>query len=390
MVAPNILVVVVDGLRASALGAYGNTTFPTPELDRFAADSFLLDACYAASVDLRDVYDSLWQPSQDSLPTLLHARDYSTTLITDEPELPSFPAAAEFHHLRLSEEGDDAQPPVRAAEVANTVMAQVFASAAEAVANAANAPRLVWLHSRGMYGPWDAPLDLQMSLLDAGDPSPVETVVPPDLTIADNDDPDAAFRYASAYAAQVMVLDECWGALLDAIKSSRNRAPWLVTLIGARGYPLGEHRRIGGIDTRHYVEQLHVPWLIQFPDGAGRLARSNRLTSHVDLPFVLLDPSQARIRALATTTHVDWRDALVAKSCGHRAIRTADWCLREDLVTTPSEGPEITEFKPTSTSNVELFVRPDDRWEANDVAKLCPDDVEALTQRLNEEAPFHD
>ena len=52
MPAPNILVVVVDGLRASAFGAYGNTSFPTPALDQFAADSLLLDWCYAPSAEL--------------------------------------------------------------------------------------------------------------------------------------------------------------------------------------------------------------------------------------------------------------------------------------------------------------------------------------------------
>ena len=39
----NILVIAVDGLRAAALGAYGNTTFPTPALDQFAADSIVFD-----------------------------------------------------------------------------------------------------------------------------------------------------------------------------------------------------------------------------------------------------------------------------------------------------------------------------------------------------------
>ena len=58
----NVLVIVVDGLRASALGAYGNTSYPTPSLDRFAAESLLLDWCFAPSPDLPDIYRALWQP----------------------------------------------------------------------------------------------------------------------------------------------------------------------------------------------------------------------------------------------------------------------------------------------------------------------------------------
>ena len=44
-----------------ASGAYGNTSFPTPALDHFAAESFLLDWCYAASADLAEIYRTLWQ-----------------------------------------------------------------------------------------------------------------------------------------------------------------------------------------------------------------------------------------------------------------------------------------------------------------------------------------
>src|SRR4051795_10733164 len=92
----NVLVIVVDGLRASALGAYGNTSFGTPALDRLAADSLLLDWCFAPSPELTDVYRALWhsihpaQPdlqSSSSLAQLFADRGYSTTLVTDEAML---------------------------------------------------------------------------------------------------------------------------------------------------------------------------------------------------------------------------------------------------------------------------------------------------------------
>src|SRR5687767_254825 len=103
---PNILVISVDGLRAASLGAYGNTAFGTPSLDEFAAESFLLDSCYAPAVELLDVYQGLWQarhplrraPSggSETLPTLLAARGYATAVVTDDPNLPSISAAARF------------------------------------------------------------------------------------------------------------------------------------------------------------------------------------------------------------------------------------------------------------------------------------------------------
>jgi arylsulfatase A-like enzyme len=147
-----------------------------------------------------------------------------------------------------------------------------------------------------------------------------------------------------------------------------------VSLIGARGYPLGEHRRVGGVDPRLYGEQLHVPWLIRFPDNAGRLGRSGQLTSHVDLAPSLVDSAPGKsVRALTTNVRSAWRDALVATSeAGPCAIRNAEWCLRQEP---DSQSDRIA---------TELFVRPDDRWEANDVAKLCSEIVDTLTNQLNE------
>jgi arylsulfatase A-like enzyme len=235
-----------------------------------------------------------------------------------------------------------------------------------------------------MYGRWDAPLEFQHLLLDEDDPPPVESSVSPDMETKIGHDPDAPFRYASAYAAQAMVLDACWEELLDAIEATPAQQ-WLIMLIGARGFPLGEHGRIGGVDPRLYTEQLHVPWLIRFPDKLGHLMRSGLLTSHQDLlPTFIdwLDRDYKLDRAaidgmsvlpLATMIRTPWRDALIATSTTARAIRTAAWCLRENNsanIGTASSGEPAT--------SGELYVRPDDRWEANDVATLCSEVVEEL------------
>ncbi|MCI0333224.1 MAG: sulfatase-like hydrolase/transferase [Planctomycetes bacterium] len=373
MPAHNILVVVVDGLRASALGAYGNTSFPTPALDRFAADSFLLDWCYGQATELDAIYRDLWHSAARSLPQQLNSAGYTTTLVTDVPELAAFDAANAFDRcLQIADKPSRRAGNARTADASHTSLARLFATASEVVASAKpGTSQLFWLHARGMYGPWDAPLELQQSLLDESDPPPVDEATPPDFVVTDADDPDAAFRYACAYAAQAMVLDECWDALLNTLESNDSANQWLVTLLGARGYPLGEHRRVGGVDPRLYSEQLHVPWLIRFPGQLGRLGRSNQLTTHVDLASVLLDLNDgANIRSLAMSARPRWRDALISTSLlGQRAIRTCEWCLRQDSSTAPSS---------------ELFVRPDDRWEANDVAKLCPDVVETLTKTMDE------
>jgi arylsulfatase A-like enzyme len=201
-------------------------------------------------------------------------------------------------------------------------------------------------------------------------------------------DPDAAFRYACAYGAQVMVLDNCLEDLVNVINASGDNG-WLISLMGARGFPLGEHGRIGGVDPHTYAEQLHVPWLVRFPDKLGQLTRVDALISHHDLFPTLghwidrdgrIDGSTsggASVLPLASSAQTAWRDATTSRSSGARSIRTATWCLREDFAlrgATAFNGP---------TEVSELYVRPDDRWEANDIAKLCPDVVEELRARLS-------
>jgi len=393
----NILVVAVDGLRASALGAYGNTSVSTPALDQFAAESFVLDWCYAPSNNLTANYRALWQslhPARDassadsapSLPRILGAQRYETTLITDEPALSSIADASNFtHREQLPDAFLEDTTLARAGEVSQTSLARLFASACEIVeADTSDQPRLLWLHSRGMYGPWDAPLALQQSLIDEDDPPAIESVTPPNLVITDSDNPDAIFRYSAAYAAQTMVLDACWMGLMESVAKAHANVPWLVMLLGTRGFPLGEHQRIGGVDARLYGEQLHVPWILKLPDGSGTLARSGQLVTHMDLlPTIaqVIDssnedsesrPDGMSILNLVHAARPAWREQLIfIGEGGERSIRTPEWSLRQVAA---EDGND---------TRSELFVRPDDRWEANDVMKLCPDVVDSLTGALD-------
>jgi arylsulfatase A-like enzyme len=362
----NILVIAVDGLRAAVLGAYGNTAYSTPALDQFAAESLLFDWCYTEAVELPAIYKRLWH-GEPQLINSLAVRGYSSTLISDDADVAALGATAQF--------GECIQLPAtlaeRADEVSHTSLARVFAAASEQIESAEPGRRMLWVHSRGMYGPWDAPLDLQEELLarEEGDPPPEDVLDPPDLWLDEHSDPDATFRWSCAYAAQVMALDACFEGLCQTIEEAV-REQWQIVLLGVRGFPLGEHGRVGGVDGRLYAEQLHVPLLRRFPNGTGKLARSSKLVSHADLPTAILSAADGKFQ---TPEH----DALLAVGpTGERSIRTADWCLR----TEPCRADEQT----GEELSCQLFVRPDDHWEANDVSALCREEVASLLARLRE------
>jgi arylsulfatase A-like enzyme len=393
----NVLVIVIDGLRASALGAYGNTSYATPALDRFAAESLLLDWCFAPSPELDDIYRALWHsnsladsPPVASLAGRFAVEGYTTTLVTDDPSVSTCTSANDFDDIvQVVGSLEMASNGKRAIESSETDLAHIFSATIQQFGEIRqDQPRLVWLHARGMYGPWDAPVELQQSLLDENDPPTVKSIAPPDFIMGSAEGPDAAFRYACAYAAQVMVLDQCLEELVDATAAGRDDR-WLITLVGARGFPLGEHSRIGGVDPRTHAEQLQVPWLVRFPDRMGQLVRVAALTSHHDLLPTLVDYIDRRrtldqsafdgasVVPFASSLRAGWRDAAISTSASARSIRTLAWCLREDFAHNKNS---ITSND--AGSNPELYVRPDDRWEANDVAKLCPEVVEELRAEL--------
>jgi arylsulfatase A-like enzyme len=390
----HVLIVVVDGLRASALGAYGNTSFPTPVLNQFAAESLLFDDCYAPAADLAAIYRALWcsrhplrgrgQDRTDlALPLLLKRAGYRSTLATDDSELLSSSSAAAFDE-QIACEGRGSGRESESAVI------RTLALASEIVVSVSqnDIPQLVWVHLNGLYGLWNAPLALQEQLLDEGDPPPVTEATPPDFVLGENHDADLAFRYGCAYAAQIMLLDECWSGLLESLHEAGHGRQWLTMFLGARGFPLGEHQRVGGVDQRLYVEQLHVPWLIRFPDGRGRLCRVGGLVSHLDvLPTIAdwvgiemshessADAVYDGMSALswAQQANREWRSELFSATDHARSLRTSEWSLRLP----------ITEVDHAEADSAELYVRPDDRWEANDVAARCPAEVDRLIARVS-------
>src|SRR5205085_8612405 len=90
-----------------------------------------------------------------------------------------------------------------------------FFEAASALLREQTRPGLIWLHSRGMSGPWDAPLALRYQFADEDDPDPPNFVEPPNLLLPGDFDPDQLLGFVHSYAGQVVLADMCLGLLLD-------------------------------------------------------------------------------------------------------------------------------------------------------------------------------
>jgi arylsulfatase A-like enzyme len=297
-----------------------------------------------------------------------------TVLLTDEPQVSRHPLAADFDELIEIEPPCQAKP---AAEIDKTHFARCFAQIIDWL-ESARGPFLLWCHLAGLGTTWDAPLQFRQRYCEPGDPPPPETADVPDRLLPADYDPDDLFGITQAYAGQVSLLDACLGAFLDFLDDRPSRTETLLTITSARGFPLGEHRRIGPCDGALFGETVAVPWLVQLPGGAGAAARSNALVEPSDLWATLREwhgagssmdsPTGQDILPLIggdrENSSVPFRDRIcVAGRDGRRAIRTPAWYLLD--------GAEA-----------ELFAKPDDRWEANNVASRCQDVVEELRRAL--------
>src|SRR5690606_16341857 len=121
------------------------------------------------------------------------------------------------------------------------------------------------------------------------DPEPPKFVEPPNHWLPDQFDPDEPLGIKHAYSGQVVLLDMCLGALLDQLLEGPLAASTALALVSTGGFPLGEHRRIGPCDEALYNEIAQLVFMLRFPDGLGRLARSQSLVQPADLPGTFVD-----------------------------------------------------------------------------------------------------
>jgi arylsulfatase A-like enzyme len=300
-----------------------------------------------------------------------------TALLTDDADVAAYPEAADFGEVvRL--------PPGEAAvadDVNETRLARLFAAAIDWLAEAPR-PFLLWIHAEGMQRIWDAPLDLRRRYADE-DEAVYEGAAAPHLLLPDDFDPDERLAFRWAYAGQVSLLDQCLGTLVDLLASSGLDRATVLSVLSARGYPLGEHRLIGdgkaeeaAVTTRLHEELVHVPWLLRLPDGTGQGGRTQALVQPADVGITLATTLGCAVEPTWSSQSVlplvrDEIDALRDRACivgrdSQRAIRTPAWHL-----TWQDAAEEQDRFR-------EFYVKPDDRWEVNDVADRCGDLLEPL------------
>ncbi|MFM8271365.1 MAG: sulfatase [Gemmata sp.] len=204
----------------------------------------------------------------------------------------------------------------------------------------------------------------------------------------DSTDLDAWDWLHSTFAAVVTKLDAELGALFDALRERGfdQSAAWLLT--SDFGHPLGEHGQVGLHRPWLYEELVHLPLILRLPRGAQPGRRVSGFTQPPDLFPTLLTllgvapPAGTAgfdLLPLARGEAESRRDCAVTRfelgDAAEIALRTSEWALLAPTKVPEGDAPR----------EPQLYEKPDDRWEVNDLRPRNVDRADELEARLRAE-----
>ena len=193
-------------------------------------------------------------------------------------------------------------------------------------------------------------------------------------------------RLQFTYAAAVAYLDELVGSVCATLRDRNLADETLLLVTTDHGQALGEHGIVGSFRPWLHDELIHIPLLMRLPGGIGAGRSIAALTQSVDLHATLLDAFGVQappnhgysLLPLARTETEDMRAfACSFLKLGEReewALRTSEWAFIlpvAQAIDDPVRGPQ-------------LYVKPEDRWEVNNVLQHHLDLGERLEAMLRE------
>jgi arylsulfatase A-like enzyme len=274
-------------------------------------------------------------------------------------------------------------------------------------------PFLLWIDLFSPHGPWDPPqpyrdqyASAEPDEFEAGDEGdlvedlegpeidlaevPVLIDVPPGA-VGDVIDEAELLRLRRTYAGTVTLVDRWLGVLFDALKKMGRMDDSLLVFTSDQGEPLGEHGYVRRFRPWLYEELIHTPLIVRMPGASHGGVRHQALVQTVDLlPTVLaalgMPPADAvqghDLLPLVRGEQTKVRDyACLGMDVEEFAIRTHLW----HLIVPVEPDPDLSRSQ-------ELYRKPEDRWDQNNVIGQHPEVAEhlELTLRRFAEAVSHD
>jgi arylsulfatase A-like enzyme len=395
-----VLVIMANGFHAGYLGAYGNDWVGTPALDRLSAEGVVFDQHYADCPEA-EAARRAWRTGRHPFPAepgrraaaagadgslieLIQAAGVQTALVC-ERKVPDGPFAEDWDTIELVK--------APAGEPLGESMVEAIANVMEELKESPH--WLLWAEFNALVPPWSFPDDFFDPLPASNDEEEEEGADkekmgpcydPPAGPLGDDAD-DAQFRrLQETYAAAVRYLDACIGQLLEHIDEEEKAEDLYIIVTTDRGVALGEHGMVGDFRPWLHEELVHLPLIVRGPTAMpGR--RVAQLTQPIDLLPTLLDLSGVAIpenvhggtlvpMLRGEDVHVrDYACSALEKGMAiEYSLRTRDWAFL-----LPVQAEIDDEVRPR-----QLYARPEDRWELNNVRQHHLELSEHFEEVLND------
>lgn len=368
----------VDGLGISGLAPYGDEWIAMPRWNALSAESVVFDWHYADNPDPALARRS-WRDGRFRLPpTLEHVSDDLLHILRQ--------ADVKLFLVNDTQQVDPAFLQGWDSVTCVNGLDELLDALPEILAQVAAADRaLLWIATDRLLPPWDFPdelfdryFDVPPEELEEGqviepwpDP-PIGPLDPNDLILWD--------RLQASRAAALSAFDAETGLVNDLLWEHGLGSDTLWVLTGSGGYPLGEHGQIGFGTPNLHNEAIHLPLIMKLPNAREAGRRVLGFSQSVDLMPTLFDafnlavPTSCHGQSLWPMVRGEVRDIRGWVCSGSaingttiHAVRTEDWGLM--LPIEPEGEPQ-------------LYQKPDDRYEVNDLRQPHIDAADALTDWL--------
>jgi len=340
-----VILIVANGLNCHWLGPYGNEWVSTPAFDLLASESVVFDRHFATDPH-----------SSEILNACLRQFESRSAIFVDDRKSPP----------------GDTLPGVRV--VRTNPKTELVSAIQSALKESAD---LLYIETDRLVPPWDFDFESYQQYAESSggfvEDRDVEAEEPIDTPIPgpfDAKDHALWHRLHNSFAAAVTSFDAEVQSIVALFRSNGldRSATWIVT--SNHGWPLGEHGVIGQNGSRLHEELVHLPLIIRLPEGREAMRRVSGFTQTSDLGPTIgellgLNPESPSVLPL-----IAGPSRTIRESCRiEQSIRTDEWAF----------------LAPADDRPARLYLKPDDIWEANDLAARHPDECDRLAAILQQE-----
>ena len=279
----NVVMFLVDTLRADALGAYGRQAPTSPHFDAFAREAVLFDDAWAQAPWTRPAVASIFtglSVGSHGVGRFSRALPETAETLAEHLQQAGYRSAgfvanhvvnARFGFAQGFDNWNDGATELYGAS------AQRLVERALRWLDSSSQPFFLYVHTLEPHTPYaPAPEDWR-PFRPPGPQHDVEALLKqPRRT------PEELRYVRSAYDGEVRANDRAFGLLLDGLRRRDRLDDTLVIFVADHGEEFQDHGALGHGHTL-YQEQLRVPLAVRFPGAAGGGRRVAQVVQQIDL-----------------------------------------------------------------------------------------------------------